>query len=368
MSSIRVWRNVTWADTQLHCTATRRSPALGRLRRTSLPVAPIPSFIEQVEAAAAAPASDAASLKTRPIGLMQLTGLKYFVAVAEHGSFSAAGEWLGVSVSTLTRSVATLEEDLGLSLFERSKQGVALTPAAAPVLTETRRMLASLHTVTEVAAGAARVTVGELRLGVRSPPVGEPLRGMLARWREGHSAVRLVVHELPDLELFSELVARRIDVALIPSYAPWPRIVMEPLYSEAMVAAVPQEHPLAQRGSLRWSDLLGENIYVQDWAQSHAMREFYARMMGPGMPLNPVPAGKQTIFSLVAAGFGVTLAQKSQAEVNFPGVAFVPIDEPSARVEFSLAWSPHSECSIIGRFLCSMRSSAKSKGVAPPDM
>lgn len=306
-----------------------------------------------------------ASLKTRPIGLMQLTGLKYFVAVAEHGSFSAASEWLGVSVSTLTRSVTTLEEDLGLNLFERSKQGVALTSAAGPVLTETKRMLASLQAVTEVAAGVARGTAGELRLGVRSPPVGEPLRDMLARWREGHSAVRLVVHELPDLELFSELVARRIDVALIPSYAPWPRVVMEPLYSERMVAAVPQEHALAQRASLRWSDLLGENIYVQDWAQSHAMREFYAKMMGPGMPLNPVPAGKQTIFSLVAAGFGVTLAQQSQAEVSFPGVAFLAIDEPSAHVEFSLAWSPHSECSIIGRFLYSMRSSAKSKGVAP---
>jgi len=89
---------------------------------------------------------------------MQLTGLKYFVAVAEHGSFSAASEWLSVSVSTLTRSVTTLEEDLGLTLFERSKQGVTLTPAAGPVLTETKRMLGSLQTVTEVAAGAARGT------------------------------------------------------------------------------------------------------------------------------------------------------------------------------------------------------------------
>ena len=86
---------------------------------------------------------------------MQLVALKYFVSVADHGSFTAAAEWLGVSASTLTRSVSTLEDNLGLTLFERSSRGVALAPAAAPVLAETKRMLASLEAVTE-AAGASR--------------------------------------------------------------------------------------------------------------------------------------------------------------------------------------------------------------------
>jgi DNA-binding transcriptional LysR family regulator len=55
---------------------------------------------------------------------MQLIALKYFVPVADHGSFSAAARWLGVSTSTLTRSVSALEDDLGLTLFERSRHGV----------------------------------------------------------------------------------------------------------------------------------------------------------------------------------------------------------------------------------------------------
>jgi DNA-binding transcriptional LysR family regulator len=186
---------------------------------------------------------------------------------------------------------------------------------------------------------------------------------MLARWRQDHPDVRLIVHELPDLELFTELVARRIDVALIPSFAPWPQIVMEPLYRERMVAAVPQDHALASRDLLKWTDFHGETIYVQDWAQSHAMREFYASMMGVGMPLHPISASKQTVFSLVATGFGVTLAQQSQAEASFPGVAFRKVDETNAQVEFSLAWSPQSECAVIGRFLASMRASAADKGV-----
>jgi DNA-binding transcriptional LysR family regulator len=106
-------------------------------------------------------------------------------------------------------------------------RGVALAPGAALVLAETKRMLASLEAVTEAAGGVARGIASDLPLGVRSPPLGEPLRGMLGRWRQDHPDVRLIVHELPDLEVFTELVARRIDVALIPSFAPWPQIVME---------------------------------------------------------------------------------------------------------------------------------------------
>jgi DNA-binding transcriptional LysR family regulator len=115
---------------------------------------------------------------------------------------------------------------------------------------------------------------------------------------------------------------------------------MEPLYRERMVAAVPQDHVLAKRDALRWSDFHREKIFVQEWTQSHAMREFYASMMGIGLPLESIPAGKQTVFGLVAAGFGVTLAQQSQAEVSFPGVVFKPVDETNAKVEFCLAWSP----------------------------
>lgn len=289
---------------------------------------------------------------------MQLIALRYFVAVAEQGSFNAAAQRLGVSTSTVTRSVATLEDDLGLTLFERGRRGIHLAPSAQPVLDETKRMLASLEAVALAAEAASKGTVGELRLGVRSPPVGEPLRTMLARWRRDHESVQLIVHELPDHDLLSQLVARRLDVALVPSFAPWPQVVMEPLYTERMVAAVPEEHRLADRSSLKWSDLQGEVIFVQEWAQSHAMREFYASMLGIGLPLQSVPAGKQTVFGLIAAGFGITLAQQSQAEVSFPGVVFKQLDEANAKVTFSLAWSPVAECAVIGRFLASLRASA----------
>ena len=67
---------------------------------------------------------------------MQLVALKYFVAVADHSNFTAAAERLSVSTSTLKRSVSTLEDNLGLTHFERSLRGIALAPGAAPGLAE----------------------------------------------------------------------------------------------------------------------------------------------------------------------------------------------------------------------------------------
>ena len=177
--------------------------------------------------------------------------------------------------------------------------------------------------------------------------------------------VRLVIHELSDHDIFAELTARRIDAAIVPSFVPWPRIVLEPLYREPMVAAVPDDHPLAQRESLKWPDLHTETIFVQDWPHSHAMREYYASMIGIGVRLHAQPASKQSVFSLVAAGFGVTLAMQSQAQIRFPGVTYRRVDETNAEVKMCLAWSPQSECAVIGRFLSSMRAGAADAAIPP---
>jgi DNA-binding transcriptional LysR family regulator len=99
--------------------------------------------------------------------------------------------------------VSTLEDDLGLTLFERSRRGVLVTPGAAPVLTETKRMLASLQAVTDAAEGATRGTTGELRLGVRSPPLGVVFR---------------VVDELNAQVEFSLAWPREVEGALIDRF------------------------------------------------------------------------------------------------------------------------------------------------------
>src|SRR3546814_3071644 len=102
------------------------------------------------------------------------------------------------------------------------------------------------------------------------------------------------------------------------------------------------------------SDLI---FLVQGWDESQSAREFYAAFLGSGVKFHMHAASKQSVFALVGAGLGVTLATVSQSEVVFPGVVYRPIDEADAWLQVELAWIPDVEDAVLGRFLAFMRRS-----------
>ena len=85
------------------------------------------------------------------------------------------------------------------------------------------------------------------------------------------------------------------------------------------------------------------------------------RSLGDGVKFSSHPASKQSVMALVGAGFGITLAAQSQAEVMFPGVVYKPIVEEDAWVQVELAWRPTSEDAAVGRFVAFMRDEARSR-------
>ncbi len=192
------------------------------------------------------------------------------------------------------------------------------------------------------------------------PPVGEPIAGLLARWREKHPRVTLKIAELADRDIAIALEERRLDAVLVPSFTLWPRAAALQIYRETIVVALPDGHSLAGREAVSWAALREETILVQGWDESQAQREFFASLLGSGVRFQTHAASKQSVLALVGAGFGVTLAAKSQAEVQFPGVVFRPIAEPNAWFRVDLAWMPEAEEPVVGRFVAFMRDKSKS--------
>ncbi len=226
-------------------------------------------------------------------------------------------------------------------------------------MVEIRRMLADLESVINTARSNGIGKAGEFRLGVRMPPVGEPLRSLLAKWHRDHPKVALTLSEMSDHELYTAVEGRQLDVALLAGYGEWPNVATESLYWERLFVALPHNHSLSSAAAVEWSDLREEVVLVQDWAHSHATREFYASLLGIGVPFRTHSAGKQSVFALVAAEFGITLATESQSQVTFPGVMFRLIAESNAYVEVKLAWAPASEDAVVGRFIAFMRDEAR---------
>jgi DNA-binding transcriptional LysR family regulator len=292
---------------------------------------------------------------------MDMVDLRYLSIAVETGNFSRAALSLNIKPSTISRRIARLEDELGVTIFERGSFGIRLTAAGREVMVPVRRTLDGFDRVLQVGKSSGAGMTGHVRLGVRMPPVGEPLQPLLAAWHNQHPDVVLTLHELNDNEISAALAERTLDAALVATHTLRRGANTIPVYRETLVAALPQGHSLASHESLTWSLLREQILLTQGWDDSHSARVFYASFLGEDVKFSSHPASKQSVMALVGAGFGITLATRSQSEVTFPGVVYKPILEDDAWLQVELAWLPSSEDAAVGRFVAFMRDEARSR-------
>src|SRR5580658_6145854 len=110
--------------------------------------------------------------------------LRYLLAAAEAGALSRAAKLLGIETGSLSKRIQRIEDELGLTVFERGHEGVRLTVGGEVILVHARRVIAELGSLIAAGGENARGTVGRIRIGTRLPSVGEPLQSMLSTWRK----------------------------------------------------------------------------------------------------------------------------------------------------------------------------------------
>jgi DNA-binding transcriptional LysR family regulator len=168
---------------------------------------------------------------------MEIRDLRYVEASAVAGNFMRAAKGLGINASTISRRVGRCEDELGLALFERGHAGVRLTNSGKTILQLIRRTLAEFDSIKATALHSEMAKTGEIRLGVRMPPIGEPISSLLSKWRLNYPGVNLKVAELADRDIAIALEERRLDVAFVPSFTLWPHAAALQIYRERIVAA-----------------------------------------------------------------------------------------------------------------------------------
>lgn len=293
---------------------------------------------------------------------MEIRDLNYLVAAVTAGNFAHAANALGMNTSTISRRIARLEDELGLTIFERGHAGIRLTAGGKAVTVHARRALAELDALKQAGSRAGSGEVGEIRLGVRFPPVGETFCHLLASWRRQYPSVALVVSELNERDISAALEERRLDVALIAGKTLQGRAASFPICQERLVVAVPLDHRLAACRAVSWRFLTDEIILLQGWEECQTAREFSSSILcSRDVTFRTYAAGHHTILALVAAGFGIALTAKNLSEAPIPGVVFKEIDEPNAWLEHYLVWMPEVEDPVIGRFVAFMRDAAHSR-------
>lgn len=289
---------------------------------------------------------------------MRTAELRYFLASVEAGSFGKAASSLQLRVSTVSRAIARLEDQLGVALFERTSSGIELTTAGRVALRCVRRVLSETNALTETLKRNSFGAIGEVHLGFHLPPVNAFLTNLLVEWRTTYPGVSVTPHEPGERTLHTALIERHIDVALLPEFVLPHRHPHTPIYFEPLMAVLPTAHLLAGKATLQWTDLKGENLLLWSWGKDGIGRDFFATRL-PGISMRIFETGNMTLLAFVRAGYGITVAAQTYSTLNLPGLKFIPIGEGNAGFKINLVWRAESEDPIVGKFVAFMRDRAR---------
>jgi DNA-binding transcriptional LysR family regulator len=279
---------------------------------------------------------------------MELRHLRYFVTVAESGSFRRAAERLFVAQPPLSRQLRQLEHELGVELLARERRGVRLTPAGESFLAEARATLAQAERARATARSAAAGDAGRVVLGVTGSALFNPLvAARVGDYRLARPAVDLVLCERSTAEQLRALRERELDVGVVrpgPGPSP-PGVALHAVARERLVAAVPADHPLAGRRRLSLAALHGLPLLLPGPQLGSGLAWVIERLLGAdARPDGSVasrfaPEVRQvaTLVHLAASGAGIALVPDTLACLALPGVRYVSVSDAQARVDLQLA-------------------------------
>ena len=290
---------------------------------------------------------------------MELRHLRYFVAVAEELHFHRAATRLHISQPPLSQQIRALERELGVTLLARNRRRVALTAAGESFRDDARSILAAVERASERARDIARGAIGTLSIGfVGSAMFSPTLPDILREFRSGHPDVELVLRELPTVAQLNALAAGELDIGVIRGPVELAeldgQLELLTIQRERLVAALPSGHPLASRRRLRPGELRGESFVILARREAPGLYAGLATAMGDagGLPDDVLEVAEmQTIISLVAGGFGVSLVPASVGQVERSGVTFLPISGPTPTIELALAWRRGTDLPVRNEFL-----------------
>jgi DNA-binding transcriptional LysR family regulator len=246
--------------------------------------------------------------------MLNVNRLRILVEVASRGSFSAAAEALSYTQASVSQQIAALEHETGVTLLERLPRGVRLTPAGEVLVEFADGILARLHAAETEMAAIAGLRGGQLRMA-SFPTAGATLMPLaIAIFRAQHPEVELTLAEGEPEDIAPRLSAGEFDLALLfefegTSESLGPDIERMELFEDPMFLAVPADHALAQRRTLRLENLRAE-AWIQTSAASACARHVVRSCHAAGFVVSFESDDYQTVQGLVAAGVGVALIPK----------------------------------------------------------
>ncbi|MCP2322913.1 DNA-binding transcriptional LysR family regulator [Hamadaea flava] len=280
--------------------------------------------------------------------------LRYFVVTAEEMHFGRAADRLGIAQPPLSQSIQRLERELEVELFDRSRRRIELTAAGRLLLDEARTLLAGEERLRSLMRLARDGHLGTLRAGVQPDTPPATLQALLRELSEQAPGLDVDLQELTTGEQVRLLTEARLDVGLISHPVDAPDLRFGPPVTVALGVLVPRLSPLARLGTVRLSDLAGQDLVLPPRATAPGWHDHVLEVCRDnGFVPNRVrhASNSEFLLGLVLAGRGVAIEPESAARRE-PRVVWRALDGSPLRRTVSAAWpaqSPHPAAERFGR-------------------
>lgn len=260
--------------------------------------------------------------------MIRTEALRVFVTVAECGNIRDAAARLGRTPSAVSMSLAQMEEQLGVALFETDRKhtlsaiGQQIRQTAGALVAEHD---AAVDRIRDLASGAA----GHLRLAAVPSVAAQLLPAVLTRLLKERPGIGIDLFDTDSTAARAMVLDGQVEIAIAGGPPPEKALSFEPLFQDHFRLVCPEDHPLAARsGALRWRDLTGERVIV-----NHAMAgSAVMAALAPGAAVSRLSARNViSLLALVRAGAGVTLLPALATLDMGAGLAALPLADPAAR-------------------------------------
>lgn len=292
---------------------------------------------------------------------MNLNQLRYFVSVAENGSFTRAAMQHFISQTAITQQMHALEESIGTPLLNRESRPVSLTPAGKVFLKEAREILSKMDAALLRTREASTGLEGELRLGYTKGYEHSDLPKYLRLFHQEYPNVLISCYRCDTDMLAAGLLSGDYDVIFTwdsTNLRKEDNLKLQVVEHVPLRVALYANHPLAGRKELTRKDLRQENILFmspsgtgESFGDAAYMRLYQQAGYQPNILLRS--NDMESILMLVAAGEGISIVPEYSHPWNIgtENVVFVPLSGEGETEEILIAWRKQEDNPVVRHFI-----------------
>ncbi|MGQ5909008.1 LysR family transcriptional regulator [Serratia sp. IR-2025] len=237
-----------------------------------------------------------------------LKQLRVFVAVARHGSFSRAGEAIGLTQSAVSHSVKELEAEVGVRLLDRTTREVVLTDAGLRLANRVERLLDELQAALLDARSFGVQRSGTVRVATSQTISAHLMPQCIAAGEREYPEIRIMLRDQAQQQVLHSVRNAEVDFGIVVDPVQAVDLECEAVLHEPFLLLCRDDHPFAAQQEVRWSALNGCRLVLQDYASgSRPLIDSALRQQGVEAQVVQEIGHPATVFPMVAEGIGISI-------------------------------------------------------------